>query len=289
MKTLVAGIGGVGGWILARLTEGDADVTGWARGDTLARLASGEPLTVDSAQQPWSGPVRVTGDPSGEWDLVIVCAKSADTAAMGAAISAGPIVVSAQNGLDNPDVLRKWHHQVEACAVYVGTERTGPTTIWHRSGGFLQLGDAAVAEFLTTHNLPTRHEADMVTAMWRKLMSNAVINSVAAITRMGGGSSLQSDELFTVARRAMEEVRQVALADGAVIDADYVDQLSAGLRNLPGHTRPSTLQDLLADRPLEHDAITGAVLRRAKRHGVAAPTIEVFDAFLRAIDPGRAN
>ena len=171
----------------------------------------------------------------------------------------------------------------------MGAERTGPVTIWHRSAGFFQVGDQALAQFLTAHNLPAHHEPDMVTAMWRKLMRNAVINSVAAITRQGGGSSLHGDELFAVASRAAEEVRRVALADGAAIDADIVDRLMTGLRGLPDHTRPSTLQDLLAGRPLEYDAITGAVLRRAKRHGVDAPTIEVFDALLRAIDPGRSS
>lgn len=287
MKTLVAGIGAVGGWVLARLTEGGADVEGWARGETLARLASGEPLTVESQQHPWSGPVRVVDAPAGPYDLVIVCAKSTDTAVMGAGLAVGPVVLSAQNGLDNPDVLRQWHPRVEPAAVYVGAERTGPVTVWHRSAGFFQVGDEALAQFLTAHNLPAHHEPDMVTAMWRKLMSNAVINSVAAITRQGGGSSLAGEEMFAIARRAAEEVRRVAVADGAMIDADVVDKLTTGLRSLPDHTRPSTLQDLLAGRALEYDAITGAVLRRAKRHGVPAPTIEVFDALLRAIDPGR--
>ena len=105
-RVLVAGIGAVGAWCLARLTEHGADATGWARGETYARLAAGEPLVLESPDGDWSGPVRVVHAPDGEWDLVIVCVKSQDTAEIAARLAPGPRILSAQNGVENPDVLR---------------------------------------------------------------------------------------------------------------------------------------------------------------------------------------
>jgi len=46
----------------------------------------------------------------------------------------------------------------------------------------------------------------------------------------------------------------------------------------------SMLQDYLAGRPLEVEAILGNTLRIARKHGVAVPRMEVCYALLKSID-----
>ncbi len=64
-RVLVAGVGAIGGWLLARLTQHGADVTGWIRGAATERLGAGEPFTLEGPDGDWSGPVSVTASPPG--------------------------------------------------------------------------------------------------------------------------------------------------------------------------------------------------------------------------------
>ena len=54
------------------------------------------------------------------------------------------------------------------------------------------------------------------------------------------------------------------------------------------NVRPSTLQDYEKGKRLEYDAITGAILRAAKRHGIAVPATETVHALLKLLDAGLA-
>ena len=52
--------------------------------------------------------------------------------------------------------------------------------------------------------------------------------------------------------------------------------------------RPSTLQDYERGKPLEYDAITGAVIRAAKRHDIEVPATETVHALLKLLDAGNS-
>ena len=285
-RVLVVGIGAVGAWLLARLTEHGADVTGWARGETFARLARGEALVLESPDGDWSGPVRVVDAPGGDWDLVIVCVKSQDTATVAAQLPTGPRIVSAQNGIENPDVLRGYHADVLGCVVYSGCERLGPVHVRNEmAGGSLTIGDADAAEWLTGHGVPTTFTDDIELTMWRKLLANAVGNSLTAILRTRFGPLRAVPEIEDVARAAVTEVVAVGRAAGVALGPADVDATLAAFVALPEDKTTSMLQDLEAGRPLEVDGLTGVVVRRAAAHGVDVPTIRTFDAFLRFVSP----
>lgn len=285
MRILVAGIGGIGGWLLARLTEGGADVAGWARGATYERLAAGDPLVLRSRHGDWSGPVRVVSEPDGPYDLVVVATKSQHTATVSPALPGGAVVVSAQNGVENPDVLRRHHTRVVPAVVYAGCERIDPVTIVHRSNGFLALEDAEVAGWLQERGVGTRVVDDVRAAMWQKLMANVCVNSLTAITGLAVGELFAGDHVDAVALEVLREVAAVAAAEDVVIPEGYPELVLEGIRSLPGDATPSTLQDRRAGRGLEVDALTGAVVRRAARHGVPVPTVATLDALLRAVSP----
>jgi 2-dehydropantoate 2-reductase len=283
-SVLIAGAGAIGGWLLARLTEHGADVTGWARGEAYDRLVAGEPLVLESPDGDWAAPVRVVDSAAGDWDLVVVCVKSHDTETVSNGITPGVTVLSAQNGVENVEILRRRHPIVLGAVVYAGVERIGPLHVRNEQpGSHLLLDDAKLADWFTAHGVATRVVDDLRLAAWRKLLVNAVGNSVTAITRLRFGALRSVEEIRDVMRAGLDEVRAVGNAEGvALTDAD-VEAAMALFEGLPDEKTTSTLQDVEAGRPLEVDALTGVVVRKAASHGIPVPTIAVLDAVLRAL------
>jgi 2-dehydropantoate 2-reductase len=284
-RALVAGVGAIGGWLLARLAEGGADVTGWARGETYRRAAAGEPLVLRSKDGDWAGPVPVVERPLGPYDLTFVCTKSAATADAARALARGGVVVSVQNGLDNPDALAAaggWERVVPT-VVYCGCTRVDPVTVRHTSNGYLVLDDAEVAAFLSAHGVRAQLVADVTPWQWAKLAGNVVQNSLTAILDTLQGPMRDHPALQRVQRDLCDEVRAVGTACGVPLADDFTATVLAGLQRLPAHNGTSMLWDRRAGRPLEVDALTGAVVRRADAHGVDVPVVRTVDALARFV------
>jgi len=282
---LVAGVGAIGGWLLARLTEGGADVTGWARGETYARLAGGEPLVLRSKDGDWSGPVRVVGHPDRAYDLTLVCTKSAATADAASQLARSGVAVSVQNGLDNPDVLATaggWDHVVPT-VVYCGCNRVDAVTVRHTSNGYLVLSDAEVAAWFSGHGVRTELVDDVAPWQWSKLAGNVVQNTLTAILDTLQGPMRDHPDLQRLQRDLCDEVRRVGTACGVALPPAFTENVLAGLQRLPVYNGTSMLWDRRAGRPLEVDALTGAVLRRADAHGVDVPVVRTVDALARFV------
>lgn len=283
MRILVAGVGAVGGWLLARITEAGADATGWARGETYARLHEGQPLVLQSKDGDWSGPVRVVLEPDGAYDLTLVCTKSAQTAEVARSLFPGGVVVSAQNGIDNPGVLAAngQADRVVASVVYSGCRRIDPVTIRHTSNGVLVTDDDEVAAWMSGVGLSVRVVADVRSEQWRKLASNVASNSLTAVLDSLLGPVRDHPATAAVLGELVAEVAAVAQAEGVDLGGDLRAHVLAGLKRLPAFNGTSTLYDRRAGRPLEFDALTGAVLRRADIHGIAVPVVRTVHALLR--------
>lgn len=284
-RVLVAGVGAIGGWLLARLTQHGADVTGLVRGAAADRLGAGEPFTVEGPDGDWTGPVTVTESPAGAWDLIIVAVKSQHTAALGATLPPARLL-SAQNGVENPEVLRRTHAAVDQAVVYCGAERLGPTHIRTEfPGAHLVVEDGRLAAWLERHGVMTTVVDDVGVAAWRKLLGNVAGNSLSAITRSRFGALFAHPEAQDVARAAILETAAVARAEGIALGDDDVDAVVSMLLAMPAEKTTSTLQDLEAGRPFETDGITGVVVRTAATHGIDVPTVRALDALLRVISP----
>jgi 2-dehydropantoate 2-reductase len=281
MRVLVAGVGAVGGWLLARLAEGGADVTGWARGETYERLAGGDHLTLRSPRGDWSGPVRVVERPDDAYDLTFVCTKSGQTEEASAALHPGGTVVSVQNGIDNPAVLARRHARVIPAVVYSGCVRVDPVTVHHTSNGFLVTDDAELAGWLNGHGVRADLVVDVAPVQWRKLAANVVNNSLSAILDSFTGPFVGHPAIAPVIADLVAEVESVARAGGVDLPEDFAAQVVAGLQRLPAGNGTSMLYDRRAGRELEVEGLTGAVVRRADGLSVAVPTVRTVDALAR--------
>jgi 2-dehydropantoate 2-reductase len=85
-----------------------------------------------------------------------------------------------------------------------------------------------------------------------------------------------------LARGVLDECVAVGAAEGARFDADEAEKILLAFAAMPDDSGTSMLYDRLAERPLEYEALSGAVVRAADRHGIDVPLNRALLALLSA-------
>jgi 2-dehydropantoate 2-reductase len=303
MRVLVVGAGAVGGYFGALLVRGGHEVVFVARGANLAALrAAGLRVELGAETIHLAAPSAVA-DPAAAPppDLVLVCVKSHDTAAVAAAlrpvVRPDTIVLSLQNGVENEDVLASvlGLPPLMLALTQIGVALTAPGVVHFSGRGNILFGEAdgrdsaraqAVLAALRQAGIPSEVRADIRVAVWEKLAWNAGFNAVTTITRSTVAEVLALPATRELVVAAMEEVDAVATALGIPVRRWRTARVLAdSVAALPDF-QTSMLQDLLRGRRLEYDAINGAAVRAAARAGVAAPANHALLALLARLDPG---
>lgn len=253
-------------------------------------------VTEDGAVERW--PVRhaETADDLAEVDTAVLAVKAHHTEAAATWLRAlaRPEVrlLVAQNGVEHRERVTPHASgaQIVPAIVYLNVERSAPGRALVRHAGIRDLAlpdeDAAreLAPELTAGGLRVKLEADFSTVAWAKLLTNITLNPLTALTGRRV-DVVREPGIGEIALRLMLEAAQVARAEGAQLGPDDAHAAVTWLENVPAGAPTSMLQDLLAGRPLEYDALTGAVVRAADRHGIEVPVNRMFLALLAAIRP----
>ena len=229
-------------------------------------------------------------------------------------------VAGIQNGVVKDDVLAEVFgiDRVVGGVTIVGAQREedgrvavtsrGATYFGELEGGTSARAQAAVDAF-NRAGLPTELAPDIRSVIWSKMCNATGFFGVTCLTRIASNHFGHYPELVNAYMGLIRETAAVANAYGVQIGAypafpikTYLDRTDEeniawfGERAAPFDPSPnaplsrtSMLQDLLAGRPLEVDAIFGDVCERAKRVGVPVPKLEIVRDLVRAIDPGRAT
>jgi 2-dehydropantoate 2-reductase len=173
--------------------------------------------------------------------------------------------------------------RVIACIVYPATSVVGPGIVRHVEGEKFSLGELdgsktprilALSSLLAGAGLKAPVQSRIRQELWVKLLGNAVFNPLSALTRASLGEMAESPVLAPIVRAAMEEVDAVARRLGVEIPVT-IDQRIKGAARVGSH-KTSMLQDLEAGRPLEIDAVAGAVVELAGKLSVPAPHLETI-------------
>lgn len=251
---------------------------------------------IESPEIPFDGPAEVVTDPDAldgpfDWVLIALKAHQTEGAVPWLERACGPetTVVGVQNGVEAVERLSphvNGAHVIPA-VVYCGAELIEPGHVRHSRNLRLIVPDDQPGSRLATlfEATPARIDPSptFLTSAWVKLSINVVANGLSALT--GRDMSVLGDPaLAPVATRLMEEVLTVGRAEGAELELDGIAERIAALATNP--VRTSMLQDADAGRPTEHDAIHGAVLRAARRHGIETPVADVVHALLAARSSG---
>jgi 2-dehydropantoate 2-reductase len=115
--------------------------------------------------------------------------------------------------------------------------------------------------------------------VWYKLWGNLTLNPICALTNASTTPALDDDLVRDFISRAMLEAREIGVRIGCPI-AQSPEDRHAVTRRL-GDFVPSMLQDARAGRPLELDALTGAVRELGALVGVPTPNVDAIHGLTR--------
>jgi 2-dehydropantoate 2-reductase len=272
----ILGSGAVGALVGAALVRAGTDTTLITRENTAALLTR-EGLRVES---PAFGDHRVAipaddrlREPAG---ALLVAVKAPHLVDALQRIEAEPqVVVPLLNGVEHLDVLHeRFGDRVVAGVVRVQAHRAAPAHVIHRAP-FLSItiarpGAPALAAALTAAGIDVAAGGSAADVLWGKLarLAGLALATAAADAPLG---DVRAD-----AEAVAREVVAVARAEGADVDETTI---LGEIRGLPDAASSSLRADLAAGtRDHELDAIGGAVLRAAQRHGLPAPHTEFLVA-----------
>jgi 2-dehydropantoate 2-reductase len=326
MKIVVAGAGAIGGYIGARLTRQATPGTEtilYARGPHL-RAMQEHGLRVSSPEGDFEVRAQVTGDLAtvGEADVVFLAVKAHGLTTLAPQLKPilGPdtVVVSTQNGipwwyfegiggaLDGVRLDRVDPGGVIAAAIeprrvigslaYFATDLGQPGVIRHTDGNKISFGEPdgtkserlrrlveplIAAGFRCPISARFRHE------IWVKLLGNVAFNPLSALTGGTLEELVRHPEASGVIRGIMGETEAVAAKLGVELPIS-IEQRMAGAAKVGAH-RTSMLQDLDAGRPMEIEAVVGAVVELGERLGVPMPTTRTVYACAKLLDERRRH
>ncbi|MEM7096015.1 MAG: 2-dehydropantoate 2-reductase [Actinomycetota bacterium] len=283
-RVAVVGPGSVGVFFAAHLALTDHEVIACAR----RRF---DRYRIDSATHAVDHPATVAIDPGEvegpvDWVLFAVKAHQTEGAAAWLEHLCGPDtrVVVVQNGVEHERVLPYiGEATMIPTVVYCGAELLEPGHAQHHASAHLIVPEGPDANDLVAlfaDALPEiRPTDDFATPLWTKLSLNVMANGLTALTRRDM-TVIREPEIGRVAVRLLREAWAIGRAEGASLDDAMAEKIIAGAaaREDPGGT--SMYYDTMAGRPTEHDAIHGAALRFAAKHGIDAPAIETTHALL---------
>jgi 2-dehydropantoate 2-reductase len=272
------------------------------RGKTFEALQAG-PLRIKSIKGDFRVKVRATDDPAnvGSVDAVLVAVKAWQVPEAAAAIEKMPdrksLVVPLQNGMESPEELAAvlGPGRVAGGLCRIVAKAVGPAQIDHfwaepslAFGALEPLTDAGIIVRLRDAFLAAGVHcdisSDIAAAMWEKFLFITPWGSLAAVTRLPVGPLRAEPQLRARLVQALEEVAAIARAEGADLGADSVSKTLAILDGLPADTTSSMQRDIIAGRPSELDAQTGAVVRFGQKTGLPTPVHDALYAQLLPLE-----
>jgi 2-dehydropantoate 2-reductase len=229
-------------------------------------------------------------------DLVILATKATDVDEAAARLRGrlpSATVMTIQNGLGAEEIVRAHGERPLVSAVtfmsgvrhsdaHVEYELDTETWLGPYAGTTTFERTSEIEQLLVAAGLRARAFPDLRPAQWSKLIFNATVNTVAALTDLPHVDAFAHVEapadLGLLVRDLIDEGKRVAAAAGVGLHEDPWEMNVQAVRR--GETEaasgayahvPSMLDDIRSRRPTEVDFITGALVREAERVGVPVP------------------
>jgi len=304
MRFLIAGAGAIGAYIGARMAQAGFDVTLFARGPHLRAMQEhGVQVKSADGDRNFTARPRVVGslEEVGPVDVVFLGVKAHALPLLAPqlkpVLGPGTTVVSTQNGipwwyfqgfggeweglrLERVDPGGVISTAIEARSVvgsivYFATEIPSPGVVQHIEGNRITLGEPdgtrsdrirQIAEALIASGLRCPVTTRIRHEIWVKVLGNASFNPVSALTRATLAQMARDSGVSSVIRNIMQEVEAVSQKLGMELPVS-IEQRIAGAEKVGEH-KTSMLQDLEAGRPMELEALVGAVVELGERVGL---------------------
>ncbi len=302
MRFLIVGAGAIGAYIGARMSQAGFNVTLFARGPHL-RAMQEHGVQVKSGDGGFVARPAIAPslEEVGPVDVLILAVKAHGLPQLAPllkpVLGSETTVVSTQNGIP------WWYFQgfggeweglrlervdpggvisaaidvrrVIASIVYFATEIVEPGVIHHTQGNRITLGEPdgtrsdrirLLGEALIASGFRCPITTRIRQEIWVKVLGNASFNPVSALTRATLVQIARDPGASSVIRSMMQEVEALSHRLGMELPIT-IDQRIAGAEKVGEH-KTSMLQDLEAGRPMELEALVGAVVELGERVGL---------------------
>src|SRR6185312_12021715 len=207
----------------------------------------------------------------GPQELVVIAVKAHAMPQVAPAIASllGPetVLLPAQNGIP-------WWFTYRAGGALDGTRIAAAEPDGAMSPRLTRLAELFGAAGIKIETTPRIRDA-----VWMKLWGNIAFNPVSVLTGATMGRMADDPGVRAVLRAAMLECQQIAERLGALFDRDVEARIEEA--RYVGDFKTSMLQDYEAGRPVELDALVGAVVELGRRVDIKAPMLEAIAALTR--------
>lgn len=306
MRIAIMGAGSIGGYFGGMLARGGNQVTMIARGPHLMAIKN-RGLRIVSDQGEFVAFCDATDDPAqvGVVDLILLTVKTYHNPqaipAMLPMIGEDTVVLCLQNGIDS----------YQAAAEVVGAEKVLPGAAYIEAGlpepgvvtqsgpvvrikfGEPDGGDSErgqrILKTLEHAGIPARFNLDIHQALWSKFLFIATMAGVTTLSRETMAQLMPHPEWRQVIVGCMREIAAVGQGAGVQLAPDIVDLTIAYVEGSLEQLRASMHSDILAGRPLELEALNGAVIRAGLKVNVPTPINDVIYAMLKPFAAGQSS
>jgi len=293
---LIVGTGALASLFAARLAQAGHHVTmlgTWQEG--LNAIHQDGVRLTDSNGNEQQFPVEVTDDPrecmGTKYAIVLVKAWQTERAArqLAECLAADGLALTLQNGLGNYETLTRHLglNRVALGSTTTGATLLGPGLVREGGEGIISIGrnqaSGALEAALKSANFNVKVVEDALSLIWGKLIINAAINPLTAILKVPNGELLERPPARELMGALAREAAQTARAEK--INLPFEDPVAAveEVARKTGANHSSMLQDVLRGAPTEIDAICGAIVKAAEKHGLTAPANRVCWQLVQAI------
>lgn len=288
MKIGIVGIGAVGGYYGALLAKAGFDVTFVGTERSVAalkksglRVKSDCMSDFDIKQPKASHAFEAIADA----DFVLFCLKSYNTEVVAnelkKRISKDAVIVSLQNGIENEKLLSDIFgaERVIGSVVYVCASSPEPGLIQHTAYGDLVIGELdktisdrilKLQKVLKDSHIGAKVTDNIYYELWKKLLLNSAYNGFTALIGHPLNGFKDNPEGRKAFYSTLKEGQKVAKADGVEISDEDIDKSMTVLENITNF-KSSTLQDVENGKPLELDALQGAIIKVAEKYNIETP------------------
>ncbi len=294
MKILVVGAGAMGCLFGARLKNAGFQVALLEKAGDVADSINKNGIFVEGVSGRYRAMVPVyPGEAPQQPDLVLFFVKSYDTLEASKTVRSWlqpeALVLTLQNGVGNMEILRDAFgaERVLGGVSAEGSTLLAPGSVKHAGRGETIIGGGKkaqeIASLFQKAGFETRAVEDIDGFIWGKLVVNAGINALAAITRLKNGRLPELEGTRSVMEKAVSEA--IAVIRAKKISLPYPDPMArvTEVCRATAENTASMLQDVLNKKRTEIDVINGAIVKEGAALGISTPVNSTLVSLVSAI------
>ncbi|MCK9430679.1 MAG: 2-dehydropantoate 2-reductase [Candidatus Omnitrophica bacterium] len=301
MKIVIVGPGAMGCLIAAFLSKSKEEVWLLDKNKENAAKINELGISVEGVSGSWQAKPKTTANVEdiAKADLILICVKSFHTKQaleqIKPLLQQNTKIMTLQNGIGNIEIISELTGEER---VIGGITNEGATLIEtgkirHAGRGETLIGTIdgkvpveirSIREIFNKVGLQTKLSRDIKGLIWSKLIINAGINALTAITRLSNGRLTEFEGTKRILREAVTEATRIAKRKRIkLIYDDPLAKVEAVCEGTSGNIS-SMLQDVLKNKRTEIDFINGVIVRLGQELGIAVPTNKLLVDLIKTIE-----